>query len=374
MKIWNWFKKIPRIKLIIGIIASIIVLFSLTSIMKKPVNVVSKVEETIQLVVVKQVVKKDLIISKEYLGYIEDTTVQIGADRVQGKIGEVMVSKGDEISEGNILFTLDISTDLISSELQLKEVEHGKSTLDLQISQLLPDLKKLEKLYDEGAIALNELEQLQKQLKSLELQRNQLDPQYNELIRAITVSKKQAKVLSPIDGVVEKINIVPGTYIGQDDIIKIRKNELSKCTIMVSESELDIFIKGKKVQAIVGDNIYEGTITVIKDREEEQLLFPVEIEINTIDQLLGGRTVKVMIEKYNNKVALMIPRTSVISFAGETYVYIFNEDNTVSKTNVLIGESNKNMLEIKNGLSFENRVVIKGQFSISDGEKVTWIK
>ncbi len=100
---------------------------------------------------------------------------------------------------------------------------------------------------------------------------------------------------------------------------------------MVAESDIDRFVLDQKIQTTIGDVVYEGTIKAIKNRDEQQLLFPVEIEINTTDDLLTGRTVKVMLERYKNPKAMMIPRSSVIAFASETYVYILNDDKAVSK-------------------------------------------
>ncbi len=373
MKKWNWVKKIPWVKVIIGVIAIGVVLFVMDALSKSPTTSTEIVNDKVQSVVVNQVVKKNLVINHEYFGYVEDSTVYIGPDRIQGKIGEVLVSEGEKISQGSILFTLDVSNELVNSELQLKEIELGKNTLDLQIKQLLPDFERLEVLYSEGIIALNELEQIQNQLKAMELQRVQLDQQYDQIINALSVSKNQAEILSPVDGIIEKISIVPGTYIGQQEMIKVIKSDLPTCLIMVAESDIDSFVLYENVQTTIGNTVYEGTIKTIKNRDEQQLLFPVEIEINTTDHLLAGRTAKVTIERYKNQKAMMIPRSSVIAFAGETYVFVLNDNKTVSKKIVQVGESEEQMIEIVYGLSLNSKVIVEGQFSIFEGETVTWI-
>jgi len=372
MKNWNWFKKLPIVKMIIGLMTIFAVIFILAGLSKSPATTVAIMNEAVQAVEVKSVAERILVINKEYLGYVGETMVTLGADRVQGKIAKLMVEEGDEVSQGDLLFTLDLSSELVNSELQLKEIDLSKSALDLQISQMLQEVEKLEVLYNEGIIALSELKQLQNQLKSLELQRNQIDQQYSEVERALSIIKNQANVISPIDGIIERISIVPGTYIGQQDMIDIRKKDSPKCTIMVAESDLDTITRGAKVQSTIGNKVYEGTVISIKDRDEQQLLFPVEIKIDTEDLLLAGRTVKVLFEKYKNTSAMMIPRSSVINFANETYVYTLNADNTVRKTNVLLGEGDQLTVEITKGLTLKDVVVVKGQFSISEGEKVTW--
>ncbi len=374
MKYLTRLKKISWVKVILGVIVAVILVFVLDFLNQEPSKPEKTEEDKLQSVLVKQVSQEDLVLYIKYFGYIEDSIAYVGADRVQGRIKDLYVSKGQEVSKGTILFTLDVSSDLASADLQLKELENAEGTLDLEISHLSAEVNKLRSLHNEGLFPYNELEQAENQLKKMETQRKQLNEQHDLVNKTISVSVNQANVLSPIDGKIEEISIVPGTYIGQQDVIKIRKKKLPTCLIMVDESDIDHFVLNEKVSASIGDTVYEGSIKSIKSKDENSLLFPVEIEINTTDELLGGRTVKVMLETYKKQEAIMIPRLSLISFADETYVYVLNKDKTVSKKNVSIGKSHGQMVEITDGLKSDDSVLVEGQFSVSEGQRVKLIE
>ncbi len=370
MKKLSWFKKIPWVKLLMGMIVAVILLFVLNFLSQSPPEPKESVNDKLQSVVVKKVIQNDLVMYLKYYGYIENSSIYIGADRVQGRIEDVCVSQGDEVSQGCTLFTLDVSSALSSTEFQLSELENAKGSLDLEINQLRPQIDKLKDLYNKGLVESTELEEAKNQLKRIELKRDQLNDQHELLDNTLLESRNQAEVLSPVAGRIEEVTIVPGTYIGQQDVIKIKKNQLPTCLIMVDEADIDHFVVNEKVKTIIGNEVYEGRIKSIKSRDEQKLLFPVEIEINTTDELLTGKTVKVLLETYKREKAIMIPRLSIISFADETYVYVLNKDKTVSKKNVTLGKSKGQMVEIIKGLKFDDKVIVEGQFSVSEGEKV----
>ncbi len=284
------------------------------------------------------------------------------------------VSVGDVVKQGSTLFTLDVVSDLATSKVQLNEISSAKGTFDLEINQLTEQVKKLRDLYNGGVIALTELEQAENALKKAKHQRNKLGGQAALLNNAIASSKNQASILSPIDGTVEEVKMVPGTFIGQQDVIKIKKNQRPTCLIMVDESDIDNFSIGKTVKVVIGAQTYHGMIKSIKHKDQQNLFFPVEIEIDSTAQLLAGRSAKVLIETYSIQNALMIPRSAVIRFAAESYVFVVNSDNTITKKNVVLGNAKAERVEIIKGLDNNAKVVVEGQFSISDGERVLVIE
>ncbi len=366
----RWYKRINWLKLIIGITVLLVVLVVLTEVGKTPEKQSKSVKEKVQSVVVKKVVSKDLVINHEYIGYIEDASIYVGADRVQGKVNKVVVSEGDRVKEGCTLFTMDVSAELANTRFQSSEICNATGLLDLKIKQVSKTVKDLKELYEAGGIQLSEVEEVENQLETMKLQRKQLSRQGKILASTKSVIRNQAKVLSPIDGIVEEVNISPKTYIGQRDMIKIRKNQLPTCYIMVAESDIDRFVIDKKVKTVIGDSVYDGIIKEIRSRDEQRLLFPVKIEIDTKEHLLAGKSATVKLEVYNNKNARMIPKKSVIQFANETFVYVLNKDKTVVKKSIELGKSKDNMAEVLRGLTADDEVLVEGQFSVTEGEKV----
>ncbi len=60
----------------------------------------------------------------------------------------------------------------------------------------------------------------------------------------------------------------------------------------------------------------------------------------------------------------------MIHFAEGSAVFLLNEDNTVSKTSVTTGEITGDKIQIFSGLQSGDTIVIKGQFTLHDGDAV----
>ncbi len=85
----------------------------------------------------------------------------------------------------------------------------------------------------------------------------------------------------------------------------------------------------------------------------------------------SGLLTKLIVTSYENNQALLIPNQAVVRFNDEVFVYKMNDDNTVSKSYLKLGVIDNNMVEVLSGLSLGDMVVTKGQFEVSDGQRVS---
>lgn len=378
LKRGNTMNKKKWIGITIGIILFIVALGVVLLEEEEPLRTeaeenVTVVKEHLVNVIVQEVVSEKVKDEVSFTGYTDEALVVVGYDRVQGRIGEVLVNVGDRVEKGMTLFTIDATNELTSMRIQVNDMLLRKSELNLVIDQLSEQLTRTEALYNEGVVAEYEYKQLKNQYDQYVLQRQQLAEQCDYMSSSLSALEKQGTVLSPYDGIVEKNTLVPGAFLSQADELSIRKEGDAICTIHVTEDSLKHLSIGKEVDVVVNStqNAYVGVVKEIGQGGGEQILYPIKISINADKIILGGLAVTVAAETYASQ-ALTVPQRSVINFDDESYIYTLQDNNTVNKVNVEVGVISHGKAEVKGELSVGDKVVVEGQFSVIEGMRVNW--
>jgi RND family efflux transporter MFP subunit len=159
-----------------------------------------------------------------YLGVFEAMHQNNVASEGSGKLTELLVKEGDQVSKGQVIAKLD-------DELISLQIENAK----LNISQLKNDNARFANLRKEQAVSSMEAEKMELALKTAEVQLKQLQKQL-----------RGAKVLAPFSGVVTKkmadlgSMVMPGTPI-------VELTDISQLKLTISVPERDV-LSSKKVK------------------------------------------------------------------------------------------------------------------------------
>ena len=78
--------------------------------------------------------------------------------------------------------------------------------------------------------------------------------------------------------------------------------------------------------------------------------------------------VKLFTEDYTGEVVM--PVDSLVQNGDDYFAYVVNEDSTVSKRKVTLGNSVDGIVQILDGLKAGEKVVTQGQTSLGEGSKV----
>jgi RND family efflux transporter MFP subunit len=365
--------------IVIGIgVFLIFILFTLKSCSK---HKEMEPEETLQAVLLEQVKRGNILEEQEITGRIANDTVKIGYDRIQGKVKQVYVLPGDTVSKGAPLYDMDITSSSVTINYQMKEIEVGMHELSVSLRQLKTEKGKLKKLYEAGVVSQSELNETVYQIEQLNAQRASLQAKRKTLQSSINQLESYAYVIAPKAGTVKKVTFGPGDMIGQSDYIEIQTNQKPICKIYVTEKTLSFLKKGMKLSVKLSghETVVPGHVKKINPIGEEEFLFPVEIEIDTKDtaqeeSYIDGKTVQVKIPVYSNPTAIVVPKKAVITFNDETYVYCIDKEGKVKKVMVESSITSHGMTEIKSGLTTNDKIIVKGQYEVSEGQKVSIIK
>jgi len=91
---------------------------------------------------------------------------------------------------------------------------------------------------------------------------------------------------------------------------------------------------------------------------------------NDADQLTPGQFVEVVLPTTRLTNVVTVPVVALQNSPLGSFVFVLNEDNTVTQRMVTAGPSSGNQIVIEKGLTGSERVVIDGQLLLVDGAHV----
>ena len=270
------------------------------------------------------------------------------APQTAGRITKINVEIGDFVKEGQVLAEID-KAQLLQAQLQLQNQE--------------VELQRLKSLYEEGGLSQSDYDAMQ-------LQYNVLKTQVNNLIENTTLR-------SPINGVITARNYDVGDmYAMSMPLFTVEQIVPVKLLIGVSETDYSKVKKGDSVtvtaDAIPDKTFYGKVNRIYPTVDPATRTFTVEVKIdNTYKTLRPGMFARATVNFGSNN-NVVIPDVAVVKQqgSGERFVYVLNEDNTVTYKKVVLGRRMGAEYEVLEGLQDGDKIVIGGQIRLKDGVKV----
>ena len=271
------------------------------------------------------------------------------APQMTGRITKINAEIGDFVKKGQILAEID-KAQLLQAQLQLqnKEVE----------------LQRLKSLYEAGGLSKSDLD-------AIELAYNVAKTQVDNLM-------ENTILRSPIDGVVTARNYDAGDLYGMSaPIYTVEQIVPVKLLVGISESDYTKVKKGDAIEitadAIPGKVFYGKVEKIYPTIDPATRTFTVEVVVdNKYKTLRPGMFARVAVNFGSNK-NVVIPDVAVVKQqgSGERFVYVLNEDGTVTYQKVVLGRRMGAEYEVLEGLKDGARIVTGGQIRLKDGVKVT---
>jgi RND family efflux transporter MFP subunit len=226
------------------------------------------------------------------------------------------------------------------------------------------ELGRLKALYEAGGLSKSDLD-------AVELQYNVAKTQVKNLIENTTL-------LSPIDGVITARNYDVGDmYAMAAPIFTVEQIKPVKLLVAISESDYSKVKKGDRV-SIKADALPELTFDGKVERiyptiDPMTRTFTSEVVVaNNYSTLRPGMFVRVTVNFGTNN-NVVIPDVAVVKQqgSGERFVYVLNQDGTVSYQKIVLGRRMGAEYEVLEGLADGATVVVGGQIRLKDGVKVS---
>jgi multidrug efflux pump subunit AcrA (membrane-fusion protein) len=332
------------------------------------------------------------------------------ANKVGGKVIQVLFENGQTVTQGQALVKLDdtdVRNNVASSEAQLSSAESQLKSTENQVTSAQLSMKKMQTsyesaqrdydrkktLYDQGAIAKTDLESAETALKnaqtdlataqnSIESAKLSIETQRANINTAqVNLNTQQSSlqnttITAPISGVMDGKNVSVGQYVNIGTVLgKVKDTSSINAVIQVKDSDLSyIKVGGKAILKIDGDNSkqYEGVIQNIDAAaDSSSRMFNCKIKSdNKNGELKPGVYGKVEIETGSTKKSMSLPIQALGGSEGNYYVFV-NNKGVAKKCTVTTGEVSKDTIEIKSGIQAGDEVIITNVSTLLDGETIT---
>ena len=307
------------------------------------------VVEAVPTVSVAQVSKREVPQIATYTSTVQPYVKNNIVPQAGGRITKINVEIGDFVKEGQILAEID-KAQLQQAQLSLKNQE--------------VELARLKSLYEAGGLSKSDLD-------AIELQYNVTKTQVENLL-------ENTVLRSPINGVVTARNYDVGDMCSMSaPIFTVEQIIPVKLLVGISESDYSKVKKGDSVEIkadAVPDKTFYGKISRIYPTiDPATRTFTVEVVVqNNYRTLRPGMFVRAAVNFGTNN-NVVIPDVAVVKQqgSGERFVYVLNQDGTVTYQKVVLGVRMGTEYEVLEGLEDGATIVIGGQIRLKDGIKVT---
>ena len=306
------------------------------------------VVETDPTVAVTQVSVREVPQEETYTSTIQAYVKNNIAPQTAGRISRILVDVGDNVKKGQVVAEMD-QTQLAQIELQLKNNE--------------TEYNRLKELYEVGGLSKSDLD-------AIEMAYNVSKTQYNNL-------KENATLVSPINGVITARNYDAGDmYAMSAPIYTVEQIVPVKLLVGISETDYTKVKKGDSVEitadALPGQTFNGKVRKIYPTVDPATRTFTVEVVIDNGNSVLRpGMFARAKVNFGMNN-SVVIPDVAVVKQqgSGERFVYVLNEDNTVTYQTVVLGRRMGAEYEVLEGLSDGAKVVTGGMIRLKDGIKV----
>jgi membrane fusion protein, multidrug efflux system len=315
------------------------------------------------------------------IGTVQSIASVIVKSRIDGQIAEVHLEEGQEVREGDLLFTLDNR----SFQSQLTQAEATLERSRAQLERAQQEVKRQTELASRGVASAQRLEEVQSQVKI-----------FDAAIRADEAAIENARInlsytliRSPIAGKTGTVNLKRGNLVKSNDtttnavpLVTITQLRPIYVGFTVPERHLaDIraaMNSEEPLAAVVTlpnqtQNPLTGALTFI-DNQVDVVTGTISLKAkfaNDDTRLWPGQFVNVTLTVGIQQNAIVVPSGAVQIGQNGAYVFIIKPDQTVELRLVRTNRTVDDKTVIDEGVKAGERVVVDGQLRLTNGARVT---
>jgi len=298
--------------------------------------------------------------------------------RVKGFLGPRLFSDGDEVKEGQVVFTIEPETYQAAVAQKVAQRDAAKAALanaDVQLSRaadLLRTNTGTKQTYDQR---LSEQLQARASVEDAEAQ-----------LRDAQINLSYTEIKSPIKGRIGRAAASPGNLVSPDSgvLATVVSDQPMRVLFSVTQREL---LEARRDAATGGPDslivllkLADGSIYKEKGkldfidvtadpRTDGQIVRA--IFQNKDHALTDGQTLRVIIENEKAPTAIVVPQAAIAIDQTGPYLFVVNDKNVVEQRRVKTGTSRDGLLVIDEGLKAGEKVIVQGQQRVRAGMTVT---
>jgi membrane fusion protein (multidrug efflux system) len=276
---------------------------------------------------------------------------------VRGIVEEVLVKEGDHVNQGDLIVKLDT-----------RDYENTRNSIKAAYNLALTNLKRLSGLHEQEIIAQSQYDTIKTEVESLEAD-----------LAIAELQLKRCYIRSSISGFVNVLPAKKGLYLAvADPVATVLDIDRVKVSVGIPETDVDAVRKIDRfeviIEALQNKKVIGAKYFLAVAPESQAQVYRLELEVtNESGDILPGMFARVEIIKQEFPEALAIPLYAVISRDNRHYVYL-EEDNVAKIREVRLGILDGWKIQVTEGLSPGERVIVVGQRSVDTDQGLNVVK
>ena len=317
----------------------------------------------------------------EVTGNLEAGQDALVLSKTSERLVEILKPAGSSVRENDVIARLNNNL-LKQAKLQ---AEAGLKSARARYQNVKSDFERYQRLYQSKAISDQQWQKMKSAMQEAEAGLQQMEAAYAQAEERY----EDSFIKAPFSGIVGSIYFDPGQMVGMGQpVAKIINPKLMKAKLYIPDLYLREIKLDQVVQAsfpVIKGRVFKGRIVRIDpaiDPMSRTIL--AEVTFGNQDRALtSGLYGLFKIKTHERKHTIVIPDNAILSRTevkvnkqtGETYsikknfVFVVQADSA-RLVQVQKGLSYGDRVEITKGLQIGDNVIIVGQFSLKEGEKV----
>ena len=296
--------------------------------------------------------------------------------RVKGFLGPRKFQDGDEVKEGQVLFTIEPEPYQAAVDQKVAQRDAAKAALtnaEVQLhraEELLRSKTGTQVTYDQR---LSEQLQAKAQLEDASAQ-----------LRDAQIQLSYTEIKSLIAGRIGRAAVSPGNIVGPDSGV---------LATVVSENPIRVLfsITQRELLDARRDSSTSGEGLVVRLRLADGSLYKDKGKLDFIDVtadaktdgqmvravfdnkgglLTDGQTVRVIVEDEKVPTVIAVPLAAIARDQTGPYLYVVNDKNVAEQRRITTGVTREGLIAITEGLKAGEKVIIQGQQRVRPGMTV----
>ena len=182
-------------------------------------------------------------------------------------------------------------------------------------------------------------------------------------------------IKADFSGVITQIGVIEGMSVMEDiQLLTLASNEKVKVTISIGTYDLEKIAVGQTATIEIAGREYKGSVTKINHVATQSMSgvtqLTAEIHIENPDEYIYlGLDAKAKILTAQAENVLVLPIAAIYADKEGDFVYV-EENGIAVRRNIVTGISSSEYIEIKDGLTTSDKVIVSSQVILEDGMAV----
>lgn len=277
-----------------------------------------------------------------------------------GRVTAVFAKVGDYKQAGSVLFQVD--DELKKAALMSAEANYEKAKKDYE---------RFQQLYKEKSASDSQLDQAKLGFTLAEAQYIVAKRQYND-----------TQIKTPISGYITARYVDVGSMVqGAPQATLVADIvDISKLKVKLNVAEKDVFsLKVNDSVSVTVDvypgKVFNGKIESISYKSDEVHTYPVEISLfnENKNPLKAGMFARVEFTSLKERKSIVIPREALLGSVKQAQIFVV-ENGIAKLRNIVVGREAGTSIEVLQGLTVGEEIIVNGQNNIVENTPVTVIK